>query len=53
MTTLSSLSLRRREFNPRPVRAVFVVDEVALEHVFLQVRLFDHVSMILPMLHAF
>jgi hypothetical protein len=51
--TLSSLSPKRRGFNPRPVNVIFVVDDVEQGQVFLRIHRFCHVSIIPPMLHAY
>jgi hypothetical protein len=46
------LSPQRPGSNPRPVSVRFVVDNMALEQVFLQVLLFYPVSIIPPLLHT-
>ena len=41
----------RHGLDPRPFHVRFVVDKVALRHVFLQVLLFPPVNIIPPLLH--
>jgi hypothetical protein len=49
---VADLSPRRTGFNPRSVHVIFMVDKVAMGHVFLRVLWFCLVSIITPMLHV-
>jgi hypothetical protein len=52
MLIVSSLSLWRHEFNPKPVHVIFVVDKVALEEVSVPGLQFVPVSSISSMLYT-
>jgi len=52
MWLVAGFSLQRPRFSPRPVHVGFVMDRVALGHVFLQVLQFSLFSIILQMYHT-